>query len=590
MLQLLTTYLIDEFIENHKHTLRIYCHNLDFDIKFLISILTHNKFTLNPVRKQRLLAMRCVKNDKLYFDFRDSYALLPFSIKELGKIVNLEKIDIDLDTIDYHLLSKYCKRDNEIVAKSIQALILLFNRFGLPNLLPESIPLSIGSLSLKLFKIKNKHLEIEKIIEKSGKKIKKNKIFEISKSMNEYFRLYYFGGKCECLNFTIGKSIKCYDFNSLYPFTMKNNLFPIPPYIKIKSDKPTDINENTFALLCEIDESNEIYPLIPTRNELNEVFFTKSSHKIHLIQLEEYEYLINKNCIKRIIEIWYCDKFENLFYYLDEIYNIRKEYQDLNHGFEKLCKLGPNNTYGKFAQSTEIENRKILPISEIDSNKLYNLMLTNQIQNISAHSLTYEFTDSVIENSTFNDINVFIALRVTALSRLELTKFENLLYQNHYLVYYTDTDSIFTDCNDEKLLKVGKELGMMKIEHNCKRFLAISAKEYVYEESDEKLANMLIFTEKNKIKGLKSTDFTTYINAGVKSIRPTKIFESWKRDIPMNSAISILKLKKSYFSKRLILSDFSTIPISNMKSSDSIHSHNRKIIKSQIEKWKKEQI
>jgi thiamine monophosphate synthase len=48
MLKLLIEYLKDEFLENKK-TLRIYCHNLDFDIKFLISALTSNHFKKSSI-------------------------------------------------------------------------------------------------------------------------------------------------------------------------------------------------------------------------------------------------------------------------------------------------------------------------------------------------------------------------------------------------------------------------------------------------------------------------------------------------------------------------------------------------------------
>jgi len=278
MLKLLINYLKDEFFEQ-KETLRIYCHNLDFDIKFLIAILTSNHFKLKPIRKNRLLSLKafstCIIKDKEknlnYFDFRDSYALLPLSIKELGKIIGLPKLDFDLDESVNEQMIEYCKRDNEIIAKSLKTLIELFTKFGYTTTI-EELPLTIPSLSLKLFKEQNKRFNIVKELE-SGKKITKNQIFDVSPQLNEYFRQFYYGGKTECYNFKIGFNCNYYDKNSLYPNSMLKNKMPLPPYIKAKTQNDeSDITENTFALLCVIDESKELYPSIrPTKITLSSI-------------------------------------------------------------------------------------------------------------------------------------------------------------------------------------------------------------------------------------------------------------------------------------------------------------------------------
>lgn len=599
LLHQLITYLKDEIIESKQKALRIYCHNLDFDIKFLVSILTKNHFKLKPIRKNRLLSMKVFTSkanpkdtkkpiNKLWFDFRDSYALLPLSIKSLGTIIGLPKLEIDykFKEITPEII-EYCKRDNQIVAKSLLTLIELFKKFGYATTIPE-LPLTIPSLSLKLFLEKNKKYEILKEIESSGKIIKKSLLFDVKKKDNEYFRKYYFGGKTECYNFNIAEDIIAEDKNSLFPYEMKSHKFPIPPYLPLRAKnlKESDISENTFAILCEIDESKELYPLIPERNNDKKVIFSNSKHKIHMLQPEEYWYLKSRNNPLRIIELWNCASWDYLFNYFDEIYNIRLEFQKNDNKLEALCKLPPNSTYGKFAQNCDITERTILPLNEIESDKLYELMLANKIDNVCAETHSYEFSKKIERTIQLDNINVIFSMRITALARLNITKDQHILQKHNIPFYYTDTDSIYCHRDALKVLDCGKALGQLKTEQELQAYLCCSPKEYLCKPKTDTIAGMSIFVEKSKIKGLPgNSNFSEYIENGITTIRPTKIFESWVRQIPMNSAITTLKQKRTFYQKRYINKDLTTKPIQSINKLHTFENHNSKIIRKQIKKW-----
>jgi hypothetical protein len=95
------------------------------------------------------------------------------------------------------------------------------------------------------------------------------------------------------------------------------------------------------------------------------------------------------------------------------------------------------------------------------------------------------------EDSTHN-INVGIASAITAYSRILMTQFKNNLSIN---LYYTDTDSIYTDSNLDESFISNKILGKLKLEHVIKTAIFLSPKVYYLETRD----NKIIY----KVKGLK---------------------------------------------------------------------------------------
>lgn len=587
-------YLLEEYRQERK-TLKIYSHNLDFDIKFILSNLSGNGLKLIPVKNNRLLSMKCyrikvqAKNNKKIkkkvFEFRDSYAIIPLSIKKIGKIVGLEKIEIDYNESDKSNSEwvRYCFRDCEICQKGLEKICELFKTFDYPIEISE-LPLTLPSLSLKLFMKENEKYEFQKEL-KEGKSLKKNGLFEVPPKLNQIFREYYFGGKTECLHFGIGVNVNYYDYNSKFPDIMINHLFPIPPYISLKNNKHNQPNEYTFALLCLIDESKSLFPLIPTK-ENNKTVFTAKSKKC-LLHREEFDYLKSIGIPIEILEFYNCNRWENPFSYMKNIYETRKQFVLEKNPLEGLCKLPMNSTYGKFAQNTEIEEREILPLSEINFDKLLEMVEKGKIDSISLESKTYHFKEKKQKSIQIDHINVVFASRITALARLELTQTISMLHSKGVIVYYCDTDSLVCSKDSEQYLTLNNELGSLKIEKEFQYFLCLAPKEYLFTEKSDSISGMNIFSEKNKIKGVsQNSNIQDYITKGIESIRPTKIFEADKRHIAMNTAITILKRKNTFFSKRMIKSDLSTNPIqSNNPNFEIIEKHNKKFILKQIKKW-----
>jgi hypothetical protein len=69
-------------------------------------------------------------------------------------------------------------------------------------------------------------------------------------------------------------------------------------------------------------------------------------------------------------------------------------------------------------------------------------------------------------------------------------------------LYYTDTDSIYTDSDVDESLIDAKTLGKLKIEYICKKAIFLAAKLYCLEKEDNNIIT--------KVKGLKDTTTLNY--------------------------------------------------------------------------------
>lgn len=102
-------------------------------------------------------------------------------------------------------------------------------------------------------------------------------------------------------------------------------------------------------------------------------------------------------------------------------------------------------------------------------------------------------------------------------------------------LFYTDTDSIYTDSDIEESFIDSKILGKLKLEYICKRVIFLAAKLYCLETDSNKLIT--------KVKGLKDTttlkyeDFENLLN---KDFIIEKTHKKWSRNLS-ESKINILK-------------------------------------------------
>jgi hypothetical protein len=117
-------------------------------------------------------------------------------------------------------------------------------------------------------------------------------------------------------------------------------------------------------------------------------------------------------------------------------------------------------------------------------------LIENKIELDNHFLVFYKNIESNKDNETHN-INISIAAAITAYSRIHMTQFKNNPNIN---LYYSDTDSIYTDSKLDNSFIDSKVLGKLKLEHICKRAIFLTPKVYCLET----IEGEFIF----KIKGL----------------------------------------------------------------------------------------
>lgn len=583
---------------------RIFAHNLEFDLRYFFLEFFHAyankqiqngqmidvKFGIETPQKKdpTKLSFRCK------YDFRNSLSLLPMKLAEVGTMVSLPKLDQDYADTESADFREYCFRDCDIVALGIEKLCEMFRGWGFENLTVENCNLTIASLSYKLFHIQNRKYDYKDAQNKT-----RNLLTYLHDSCNDEFRRFYYGGRCEVFDIQMHDNVECYDYNSLYPFVMMFNKFPKPPYIRVKVASLDELDSEkiprVFAVKCNIDESNELYPLIPERIDSKVVF--RACAKTALITIEEYYYLLSRHCIDSIDSIWYCDGWIEPFDYMHRIYQDRLAMKAAKNPADGLCKLPMNCTYGKFAERAEKGLTEMVNIASIPD-------LLQYLERLRLEEKKYELFEEIgmimiITKQCFGyqQINLPFAHRITGLARLKLTSDLHRLQDQNIAFHYCDTDSIFLS-NPRRLplpLEVdNSKLGAMKLEHQCAKFQAFSCKEYLYcEDMVETIGGMEIHNALtlSKAKGAISNSFMKDVEKGkclgddaiiqryyednitrVKPARLKEIIKSHATDL--GQSVLVEKQKRTLFDKRKIYADGSTRPLNGHETPKSIAQDN----------------
>ena len=507
---------------------KIYLHNFSkFDGYFLVKYLAKIG-TCDPIiNKGKIISVNFNYND-ISITFKDSYLLLPSSLRKLGKSFNIESLKgifpYALSDINYSgkvpefkyfsniTIEKYNKyRDSftnetwnfrneavkycELDCISLFQILskfntLIFNRFKLNINKYPTLP----SLSFAIFR---------------SQYLKKDSIHMMSGDIANYIRQGYTGGACDMYIPRPINNCKIfgYDVNALYPTVMSKNKLPIgnPTYF---SGDITKFNKNAFGFFyCNITTPDELkHPIIQTH--------VKTSEGIRTIApLGSWSDMIFSEEMYNAMKFGY--KFEILWGYIfdsdyifdsfvNELYKIRLDYPK-SDPMNYIAKIIMNSLYGRFGMDdnfivTEImkkedfdkfekldKDNSILDVIELDDNLL-----------IQSKNPKVEL-DTLLDNaSETHNVNISIAAAITAYARIHMSQFKN---NDKYNLYYSDTDSVYIDSPLDELL-IGSNIGLMKLEYICDDAIFLAPKVYSLKTDNDEIM---------KIKGLTSESISKII-------------------------------------------------------------------------------
>ena len=461
--------------------------------------------------------------------FVDSFDLTRASLKKLSKEFKIEHKKGNLDRTKMETYTKaeiapYLKND---VLGLHEIMIIYYNK--ILNLTNDFPYLTIGSTAINSF-MKKCPYQFE---------VLNNDMVDL------FIRQTYKGGRVEVFK-TYGKNLYYYDINSLYPSQMINKNMPIGKYIKVS--KYTNI-ENYFNDFCgfgkfEIKSTPDLYiPFLSYRYDGKLVFpngsftgyYTFSEIEKALDLGYEVKFLggyVSK-AVKDLFDDWVLDLYKKRM--------INKKLG--NDAMVLIIKLLLNNLYGKFGERKEHE--EFLTNVELSKED----WLSNEI------TIYMDEPELYLRNVVFdrNYHNVGIASQITAYSRSRLYNFIDKIISMGYSVYYTDTDSIITDCPPSKLNIDNYKLGELKLENLLKEGVFIAPKLYGFQRNQDTNINIILnndkITDKNMLSPINPIKIDFSVNNRLQEIKNKKYKMVHKGF--SNLGCSYPELKEHYFNNTL---------------------------------------
>ena len=206
--------------------------------------------------------------------------------------------------------------------------------------------------------------------------------------------------------------------------------------------------------------------------------------------------------------------------YIDHLYTLKQNSSPKDSKYT-ISKLLMNSLYGRFGMSPFMEKHKVIHYHEHDE------YLNKNIREIIDLNNGKEIISFLDDTKTNLNISICIAMAITSYARIHMSQFLNL---PGYVLYYTDTDSVFLDKPLPDYM-IGKELGKMKLEGIYDEAIFIAPK--VYGVKSENI-------NYTKVKGLKNkityNDLSTLLLKNQTLEIPQ---EKWYRSIS-NSRITII--------------------------------------------------
>lgn len=449
-------------------------------------------------------------NGRKSLTFIDSLNYAKMSVKQMGDIIGFPKFDhpsfiggYPQSDDDWDEMVRYNIRDSWVTFKFMKFLIESFEHLG------ATFKYTIASTSLSLFK--NKYLGDTKVFQPDRR------------VLLDIFKAYY-GGRTEAFQRGYFENVNYYDFNSLYPSVMYDNVFPDPNSMRVSRENNVDyINRFEGVSHVVIDVPNMFVPPLPVRMDDGKVVFPCGRLKGWYSHVELREAERNGCVIRRVSRsIFYTRTMSPFRDFISDLYNLRLEYKRDGNPMQLVTKLFMNSLYGKFGEKFE-GKRNTIHESVFDSSTIARYDNIDRVgeyfvvtgdDSPKAHCIPIW----AVYTSAYGRIKMFHALR------------------DHDTIY-CDTDSLIT----RDSISTSSTLGDLKLEMRVREGITVRPKFYAIKGFEDGES-----VESVKIKGLaKRLSYLEFFNILDNPIvyyeKFSKFKESLRRDFIPNEVISVHK-------------------------------------------------
>jgi DNA polymerase type B, organellar and viral len=163
-----------------------------------------------------------------------------------------------------------------------------------------------------------------------------------------------------------------------------------------------------------------------------------------------------------------------------------------------MAKLLLNSLYGRFGMDDSfvdiiiLDNVSYIKFEKDHAEDIIDILNLDNKVLIKCRPKSKDINTLLDSVSEKHNINIAVASAITAYGRIHMSYFKNNPNIN---LYYTDTDSIYTDSEIDESLISDTVLGKLKLENICNKAIFLSPKVYYLETEEGKTIY--------KVKGLK---------------------------------------------------------------------------------------
>jgi len=415
-----------QFVFNHtgrKEKLWVIARNLTFDFTVVKGWRHLRKagYKLKFFHNQGTCNIISVRNKSKSIVFLDSMNWFVESLEKTGERIGIKRIAVDYKTCSKKELSNACKNHTLIELENFK----LFIRFLEGNKVAR-LCYTRGSTAMAAFLLSHYTTKI---------------YIHNNKQAIDLERESYKGGRVECFYIGELKNETYYvlDVNSLYPFVMRNNLYPVK-YRKL-------IRNATVQTLGTLLSHKAIIAKVLIETDLP-VYAVRRGRCMFPVGrfwttlcTSELKYAFAHNHIKQV-DTAVIYKQENIFRsYVDKFYTLRQDFKSAGVAeYEELCKKMLNSLYGKFGQKGENWTKIGDCPNEPDREEL--LFNTGGKRVTKLRYLLGELFIMSGKGECFDSFPA-IAAHVTAYARMYLWQLMQQAGYGNY--FYCDTDSLFVN-------------------------------------------------------------------------------------------------------------------------------------------------
>lgn len=442
-----------------KKTTYIYSHNVNFDWQATSALQLLP--TLGYQCDQAIL-----EDPPNAFRFRghgkslrllDSFNYFYASLKQIGDRIGLPKLDMPNDWLDPTLADQYCIRDTEIVLRAIQEWIAWLRRNEL-----GSLAISLAAQSMNAYRYR--FMDHDIYIDDNDK----------ARALE---RRSYFGGRVEAWQVsTPVDSVTSLDINSMYPYVMREESYPVKLNTVLKRATPAEL-QRWLKVKCAVADvtirtDEPAYPL----REDDKLLFPVGEFRT-VLTTPELKHALSARRVQAIHEVALYDHAPIFTSYMDTLYALRVEAMNAEDDTAVyFIKKMINSLYGKWAQRggheeiigyTDDLSLRVEREFDLDTREEYRIRYIGGV--ITRRSLDTESRQSFPA----------ISSHVTAHGRMLLWRLMQQAGLEH--VYYVDTDSLHVDAFGlwNLLDEIDPQrLGALKVEKCIARAIYYGPKDY----------------------------------------------------------------------------------------------------------------